>query len=154
MDATQAATLTFGARHFGQADRGNQRRNRRLVELADDVTGHPGGTLPDKLRQPKDLKGCSRLLNQPRVTHASILAPHQHETGERMWAHDGVVLVLHDTTTLDYSTLTSLAPHLGQIGDVRERGAPQLPDGRGSSHRLRPPFHRLSIFIEKFIIRS
>jgi hypothetical protein len=45
MDATQAATLTFGARHFGRADRGDQRRNRRLVELADDVTGSHGAAI-------------------------------------------------------------------------------------------------------------
>jgi hypothetical protein len=122
MDATTGATRTFGARHFGRADLGDQRRNHRLVQLADDVTGHPGGTLPDKLRHPKDLKAFYRLMNQPRVTHESILAPHRQETEERMRAHDGVVLVVHDTTTLDYSSLTSLAPVLGQIGDGHGRG--------------------------------
>jgi Transposase DNA-binding/Transposase DDE domain len=122
MDATTAAARTFGARHFGRADLGDQRRNRRLVQLADDVTGHPGGTLPDKLRHPKDLKAFYRLMNQPRVTHESILAPHRLETQERMRAHDGVVLVVHDTTTLDYSTLTSLAAVLGQVGDGHGRG--------------------------------
>lgn len=122
MDANATATCTFGARHFGRADMGDQRRNRRLVQLADDVTGHPGGTLPDKLRHPKDLKAFYRLMNQPSVTHASVLAPHQQLTQERMRDHEGVVLSIHDTTTLDYSSRTSLAADLGQIGDGHGRG--------------------------------
>jgi Transposase DNA-binding len=122
MDATANTARTFGACHFGRADLGDQRRNHRLVQLADEVTGHPSGTLPDKLRQPKDLKAFYRLMNQPRVTHASVLAPHRAQTLERMQAHDGPVLLLHDTTTLDYSDLTSLADVLGPIGEGHGRG--------------------------------
>jgi hypothetical protein len=122
MDATATATPTFGERHFGRADLGDRRRNRRLVRLADEVTGHPSGTLPDKLRHPKDLKAFYRLMNQSRITHASVLAPHRQQTLERMQAHAGPVLVIHDTTTLDYSDLTSLASALGQIGDGHGRG--------------------------------
>lgn len=122
MDANAIATCTFGARHFGRADLGDQRRNRRLAQLADNVTGHPGGTLPDKLRHPKDLKAFYRLMNQPSVTHATVLAPHQQLTQERVRDHQGVVLILHDTTTLDYSSLTLLAADLGQIGDGHGRG--------------------------------
>jgi hypothetical protein len=122
MDANATPTATFGARHFGRADLGDQRRNRRLVQLADDVTGHPGGTLPDTLRHPKDLKAFYRLMNQRSVTHATVLAPHQQLTQGRMRDHQGVVLTIHDTTTLDYSSLTSLAADLGQIGDGHGRG--------------------------------
>lgn len=122
MDACRTAAGSFGVRQFGRADLGDQRLNRRLVQLADEVTGHPGGTLPDKLRQPKDLKAFYRLMNHERVTPEKVLAPHRVETLERMHQHDGVVLVLHDTTTLDYSTLTSLAEDLGQIGEGHGRG--------------------------------
>jgi hypothetical protein len=122
MEATFTGSQTFGARQFGRADLGDERRNRRLVQLADEVTGHPGGTLPDKLRHPKDLKAFYRLMNHSCVTHGSVLAPHQQETWERMRAQEGVVLLLHDTTTLDYSTLKSLAAVLGQIGDGNGRG--------------------------------
>ena len=122
MDATTTAARTFGARHFGRADLGDQRRNRRLVQLAEEVTGHPGGTLPDKLRRPKDLKAFYRLMNNPQVTHETVLSPHREQTWARMQNHDGVVLLLHDTTTLDYSTLTSLHDVLGQIGDGHGQG--------------------------------
>ena len=122
MDATPTATATFGACHFGHADLGDRRRNRRLVQLADEVTGHPGGTLPDKLRHPKDLKAFYRLMNHQSVTHETVLASHRQQTLQRMHNHKGVVLVLHDTTTLDYSTLTSLAAVLGQIGDGHGQG--------------------------------
>jgi hypothetical protein len=120
MDST--ATRTFGALHFGRADLGDDRLNRRLVQLADEVIGHTGGTLPDKLRQPKDLKAFYRFMNNPRVSYEAVLAPHRQETLERMQAHDGVVLLVHDTTTLDYSGLKSLKDDLGQIGEGHGRG--------------------------------
>jgi hypothetical protein len=122
MDALPTASCTFGTRHFGQADLGDRRLNRRIVQLADEVTGHPGGTLPDKLRHPHDLKAFYRLMNNPRVTYQKVLDPHQQQTLQRMRAHDGVTLILHDTTTLDYSTLTSVASSLGQIGEGHGRG--------------------------------
>src|SRR5438477_23177 len=62
MDATTAAAPTLGARPFAQADLGDPRRHRRLVQLADELTGHPGGTLPDQLQQPKTRE--SRLWKQ------------------------------------------------------------------------------------------
>ena len=122
MDATATASCTFGACHFGRANLGDQRLNRRIVRLADEVTGHPGGTLPDKLRQPRDLKAFYRLMNNRRITSPKVLEPHQQQTLERMRAHEGVTLIVHDTTTLDYSTLRSLASELGQIGEGHGRG--------------------------------
>jgi len=122
MEATATPALTFGACHFGQANIGDQRLNRRLVQLADEVSGHPGGTLPDKLRQPRDLKAFYRLMNNRRLNYLKVLQPHLQHTRQRMHAHDGVTLIVHDTTTLDYSTLTSLADDLGQIGEGHGRG--------------------------------
>src|SRR5476649_2831386 len=122
MDATATAARTFGATHFGRAELGDQRLNRRLMQLADEVTGHPGGTLPDKLRQPKDLKAFYRLMNNKRTSHETVLAPHRQQTLERMQAHHGVILVLHDTTLLDYSSLKSLADVLGSIGEGHGQG--------------------------------
>src|SRR5438874_6611565 len=122
MDGTTAAAPTLGARPFAQADLVDPRRHRRLVQHADELTGHPGGTLPDQLRQPKDLKAFYRLMNQPRVTQARVLASHRQQTLERRQAHHGPVVLLHDTTTLDYSDRTSLADVLGQIGDGQGRG--------------------------------
>jgi hypothetical protein len=112
---------TFGAENFGTAKLGNQARTRRLVGLADHILAHPGGTLPDKLADPNDLRALYRLLAQPAVTHAAVLAPHQACTRQRLAAADGPVLLIQDATELNYSGLLSVTD-LGQLGGGRNRG--------------------------------
>jgi hypothetical protein len=115
-------TASFGHQHFGDAALGHQARVQRLVDTADRLVLHPDGTLPDKLAAPADLKGLYRLVEQPTVTHASVLAPHVARTWRLMRECPSVVLILHDDTVLDYSGLKSLAADLGQIGDGHGRG--------------------------------
>jgi hypothetical protein len=112
---------SFGETHFGACDLGHQQRTRCLVKIADAIHRHPGGTLPHKLHAPKDYKAMDRLMNRPEVTHPSVLQAHCQRTVERMRQADGPVLVLHDTTELDYSGLRSI-PDLGSIGGNRGRG--------------------------------
>lgn len=116
------AAVRFGQEHFGGARLGDVRRERRLVALANQMAKHPGGSLPDKVNSPANLKGLYRLMDSETVTHEEVLRPHVSRTLDRMWAHEGVVLVLHDTTELDYSGLTSLKDELGQIGNGGGRG--------------------------------
>jgi len=101
---------------------GHQARVKRLVQTADQMVLHPGGSLPDKFAEPADLKGLYRLLEQPSVTHASVLAAHRARTVQLMRECTGVVLILHDTTVLDYSGLKTIAAELGQVGDGHGRG--------------------------------
>jgi hypothetical protein len=108
MRASRTTASIFGEEHFGGAQLGDQRRRKRLVGLADQMAKHPGGTLPDKLKEPADLRALYRLMDCDAVTHESGLRPHVLHTLDRMRAHEGVVLVLHDTTELDYSGLSSL----------------------------------------------
>ena len=114
-------TTQFGARHFGGAQLGHKKRTACLVKIADLIYRHPGGTLPHKLHAPKDYKAMDRLMNRAEVTHASVLQPHRAHTWERMTQQDGPVMVLHDTTELDYSGLKSIAD-LGSIGNGGGRG--------------------------------
>jgi len=110
---------TFGQVNFGGLDLGDARRTARLVALVDTMTKHPGGTLPDKLSDPADLRAFYKLMRRPTVTHAKIMAGHTAATREKMIACSqagGVILNLHDATELDYTTLKSLADQLGQIG--------------------------------------
>jgi hypothetical protein len=60
MDDRQAAGLSFGEEHFGASILGDVRRTRRLVQLANEMVKHPGGTLPDKLSDPASLKASNR----------------------------------------------------------------------------------------------
>ena len=112
---------SFGETHFGAVDLGHKARNRCLVKIADLIHLHPGGTLPHKLHAPKDYKAMDRLMNRAEVTHAAVLQPNCQRTLERMRQADGPVLVLHDTTELDYSGLHSIA-ELGSIGSNLGRG--------------------------------
>jgi len=112
---------TFGQTHFGTCALGHAARTRCLVRVADAIHRHPGGTLPHKLHDPADYKAMARLVNRPEVTHASVLAAHHERTLGHMRQADGPVLVLHDTTELDYSGLRSIAA-LGSIGGNLGRG--------------------------------
>jgi hypothetical protein len=112
----------LGQAIFGTAELGDQRRTKRLVKSFDRICAHPGGTLPDKLASPPDLRGLYRLCDRDEVTHEGIIAPARAHTLARVEASPGDVLILHDATELDYTTLTSLAGDLGQIGKGDRRG--------------------------------
>jgi hypothetical protein len=83
---------------------------------------HPGSTLPNKLASPPDLKALYRLLERPEVTHEALMAPLRAYTLKNIAACEGIVLLIHDATELDYTSRGSLAAHLGQIGSGYGRG--------------------------------
>jgi hypothetical protein len=114
---------SFGEKNFGTAELGHKTREACLVKLANLLQRHPGGTLPDKLAEPKDYKAMMRLVNRPEVTHAAVLQPHRQRTFRLMNEVQGaVVLLVHDQTVLDYSSLKSLAKDLGPVGNGHGRG--------------------------------
>lgn len=114
---------TFGMLNFGKLDLGDKRRTDCLVKIADIMCRHPGGTLPDKLNRPADLRAFYRLVNRPEVTHQVVMRGHTERTRSLIaGAGDRVVLVVHDATELDYSTLRTLAEQLSQIGQGTSKG--------------------------------
>ncbi len=121
MDDRVALGASFGEEHFGAAQLGDHRRTKRLVQLADKMVMHPGGTLPDKIDDPASLKALYRLVNREEVTHATVLAPSRERTLRLMREVEGTVLVIQDTTELDFSGLASLEG-LGAIGNGGCRG--------------------------------
>jgi hypothetical protein len=108
--------------HFREAKLFDKRRTDRLVRTAELMMSHPGGTLPQKLGGRAELVGMYRLANCNRVSHQRVLAPHRARTLEAMAAHDGVVLIVHDTTELDFTGIEAMADQLGQIGQGHCRG--------------------------------
>jgi hypothetical protein len=110
----------FGLEHFGKADLGDVRRTRRLVHSANAIMTRPGGSLPQKLRDWSELHGLYRLLRRPEVTHQRVLEPHRQRTLELM-RQTPLVLLLHDTTELDYSSHLALED-LGPVGNGRRDG--------------------------------
>ena len=113
---------SFGQMHFGNAVLGDKRRTNCLVRCADALSRHPGGTLPDKINSPADLKAFYRLCDCPDVTHKAVLAPHRERTLQTIERLRRPILILHDATELDYTTHFSLADDLGQIGNGKYRG--------------------------------
>jgi transposase-like protein len=117
------ATLSFAEANFGQLDLGDKRRTARLIQSVEEMCRHPGGTLPDKLNRPANLRGFYRLMNRSEVTHKILMDGHTAQTHRSMAAlGSGTVLLLHDATELDYTTLKSLKDRLGQIGQGTRRG--------------------------------
>jgi Transposase DNA-binding len=114
--------VILGQAIFGHAELGDKRRTARLVETFDLMRRHPGGTLPDKLSTPADLRAFYRLCNAEEVTHAAIIAAARQYTLARIADCSGPVVIVQDATELDYSTLSSLADDLGQIGNGGCRG--------------------------------
>jgi len=121
MDGSTIA-VGFGERHFGKARLGDKRRTRRLVRTAELMMQHPGGPLTEKLNERKNLVALYRLLDEEDVTHRRVIQPHLAQTLELMQAAEGVVLLVHDTTELDYSHCSQMAEQLGQIGHGGNRG--------------------------------
>lgn len=113
---------SLGQAMLGHAELGDARRTARLGATFDRLQRHPGGTLPQKLASPADLKALYRLCACDEVTHAAVIAALRRYTLARIAAFEGPVLVVHDATELEYTSLTSLADDLGQIGRGYDRG--------------------------------
>jgi hypothetical protein len=120
MNIALAPAAQWAQHEFGSAPLGDLRRTKRLVSVATNLATNPGGTLPQAFPQWADLKGAYRLLDQPRVTPAHILAPHLENT-LALCREPGEYLIIEDTTLLDYSGSVA-ALELGAIGDGGGRG--------------------------------
>jgi hypothetical protein len=84
--------------------------------MASSLATRPQGTLPYRLSTWPELKGCYRLVHA--VTNPeSVQAVHRQRTRERMAAVRTPLLVIHDTTQLDFSSHHAVADQLGPIGE-------------------------------------
>jgi hypothetical protein len=108
--AASAASLVFGDR----------RLDRRLRGTFNQLARRPAGTLPHKLPKRAALVGGYRMFNNRKVTHQAVLDAHRARCLERLRGQRGKVLLLHDTTVLDYSGLD--VDGLGQVGDGHGKG--------------------------------
>jgi hypothetical protein len=100
---------------FGFAQLGDRRRNQRLVNIAQHLAAHPGGTLPQAFPDWAELKAAYRFFDQAGVNFQQILSPHVERTRARC-RRPGEYLIIEDTTLLDYSTHPAMV-ELGQMGN-------------------------------------
>jgi hypothetical protein len=105
---------------MGHAQLGDRRRTQRLVKVTMALAQNPNGTLPSTFPDWKDLRAAYRLLAEPDVTHAAIMAAHTQRVAQACQA-PGEYLLVEDTTTLSFNTHAATT----DLGPVNDR------DGRG-----------------------
>ena len=105
---------------FGTCELGDRRRNKRLVNMAQQFAARPDASTPQQTETWGDLKAAYRLFDTEDVTPAAIREPHCQSTREGCQRGD-IKLIICDTTELDY-TKHKQVRGLGPIGNGRGRG--------------------------------
>jgi len=80
----------------------------------------PGASFPTIFTK-KDLRCFYDLMHRPEATHASVLSGHFTRTKQAMNTPE-VILIVHDTTELDFTSHEALRDQLGPIGNGTRRG--------------------------------
>jgi Transposase DNA-binding/Transposase Tn5 dimerisation domain len=104
---------------FAAAQLGDRRRTRRLVQAAAQIAAHPQKPFTQVFDW-NELRGFYRLCDQQEATLAAVSGPHWQQTRQAMGQHP-LVLILHDTTELDYSHRRHLTG-VGQVGNEGGKG--------------------------------
>ena len=120
MSTTLIPPGQWAQNEFGFAQLGDQRRNKRLVNIAQHLAAAPGGTLPHAFADWAELKAAYRFFGQRGVSFERVLAPHRERTRQAC-RQPGEYLLIEDTTLLDYSH-HGAGQDLGIIGDGVGRG--------------------------------
>ena len=101
MDGKALDARMWAEQEFSMASLGDERRTRRLVQVAAGLAERPTGTLPGAFEEWSELKGAYRLLSCPQVTHEGILSDHWERTRQRCGL-GGEYLLAEDSTELDF----------------------------------------------------
>jgi hypothetical protein len=140
-------THAWAEQTFADVDLGDPRRTRRLVHSAARIAAHPQKAFTQVFSW-NDLRGFYRLCDQPTATTTTVQTPHWQQTRQAMSRHE-VVLILHDTTELDYSSHHHLAGR-GQIGNEFGKGFLQ----HNSLAVLPQPRQILGLAFQQFKVRQ
>ena len=110
---------TWAEQTFSHAQLGDRRRTQRLVHSAARIALHPEKSFTQCFDW-NELRGFYRLCNQSEVTLQAVSEPHWQQTRRAMTEH-GLVLIVHDTTQLDFTSHQALAGQ-GPIGEGTTTG--------------------------------
>jgi len=111
--------MGWAEQEWAMADLGDERLNRRLVKVAQQLADKPSQSIPTACGPWADTIGAYRLLSNDRFDWRAVLEPHVHATMQRM-APEPVVLCLQDTTELDFNGQTTTG--LGPLSYEAQRG--------------------------------
>src|SRR3984885_6956329 len=80
----------------------DDRLTQRLRKLLAQIGSAMGQSIPLVCQDWANAKAAYRFFANDRVREADILAGHLQATQDRMANHDGLILMLHDTTAFTY----------------------------------------------------
>src|SRR5436190_9342571 len=98
--SSKRAEIPTISTELSEADFGDERLNRRLGRLADQLAERPSESFPKALDD-SQLEAAYRFFGNDRVSPEAILAPHFRQSARRAVEHERV-LVVHDTTQFDF----------------------------------------------------
>jgi hypothetical protein len=105
----------WAATQFGAAELGDVRRTGRLVSTMAAIARAPDESLPRQLGSLAGAKAAYRLFDCGAVTREAVMDPHLAQCRAEAARHP-IVLMVHDDTTLDFSTHRRLQG-AGRVGD-------------------------------------
>ncbi len=108
-----------GTKNFATVDLRDERSTRRLMHSAAKIAAHPQKPF-NQVFDWNELRGFYRLCHKETATLSAIQGPHWQQTRADM-AQQPLVLILHDTTVMDFTNHTALEG-TGPIGDGDGRG--------------------------------
>jgi Transposase DNA-binding/Transposase Tn5 dimerisation domain len=112
-------TAAWAEQQFAAVNLRHRRRTRRLVKSAAAIAARPEKPF-NQIFDWNELRAFYNFCDQEVATLPTIQAPHWQLTRQVMGQHP-LVLILHDTTELDFTAHPSLQD-AGPIGDGRGRG--------------------------------
>ena len=109
------ADADWAEREFGRGTHPDGRVRRRIEEMGRCWEKRPGTPLPEIFPDRASQEAAYRLLSNERVAVDDILEGHRETTVERC-RHAGVVLMVQDTTMLNYDNLRDATNGLAALG--------------------------------------
>jgi hypothetical protein len=117
---TDDVDLTWAVHEFAEADLGDMRRTKRLVELAQVLAQSPTAPLPEACGDGAMLKAAYRFFAHDDLTPHDCLASHIIATYRRL-DHVPVVLAVPDTTEVNWTSHRATTG-LGPLGHAACQG--------------------------------
>jgi len=118
--SSQADDRHWAVIEFADAELGDVRRTKRLVELAGVLAQHPPAALPEACGDDAMLKAAYRFFDNDAIEPPDVLQSHIEATSHRLeqvpW-----VLAVQDTTEVDW-TAHAATTHLGPLGHTACQG--------------------------------
>ncbi len=106
----------WARREYLRSDLPDGRLRQRLERMGQSWERHPGEDLPAIFPHQGDLRAATRLLHNDKVQDRDILQPHREALLERVQV-ESTVLLVQDTTTLNYTNLKGCTSGLGPLQD-------------------------------------